>query len=95
MLFILFKKLIELANIPIHNRKHRCPKQKAIMGGALYYNDPNDLVSRLQLLVAGKRAGNTGLNNDISDIIDELLSKSYISKDVAIKLYNNLLGDVL
>ena len=57
----------------------------------IYYNDPNDLVDRLQLLVASQEAGNTGVNNDISDIIDELLKKAYISKDVAIKLYNNLL----
>lgn len=80
-----FKKLMELADIGSKQ------SAAAAVGGAIYYNDPNDLVDRLQLLVASQEAGNTGVNNDISDIIDELLKKAYISKDVAIKLYNNLL----
>jgi hypothetical protein len=89
-----FKKLMELADIPLHTRTKDCPKREVISGEAIHYSDPNDLVSRLQLLVAGKQAGNTGLNNDISGIIDELLSKSYITKEVAIKLYNNLLDEI-
>lgn len=87
----IFKKLIKLAEIPLQSSSRNCRKRDVILGGAVHYNDPNDLVNRLQLLVAGKKAGNTGLNNDISDIIDELLSKSYISQNLAIKLYNNLL----
>lgn len=90
----MFKRLIKLAEIPLHSTSRNCRKREVILGGAIHYSDPNDLVNRLQLLVAGKTAGNTGLSNDISDIIDELLSKSHISKDLAIKLYNNLLAVV-
>lgn len=82
-----FKKLASLARIPLY--VGRTPKSKMLgEGGAIFYNDPNDLVNKLNLLVASKRAGNTGIDNEISDIIDELLAKSYISKDLAIKLYN-------
>jgi hypothetical protein len=42
-------------------------------------------------LAASKQAGNTGVNNEISDIIDELLSKSYISKDLAVALFNKII----
>ena len=83
-----FKKLAILAGISLY--RGRSSKSR-MLGGAIYYNDPNDLVSRLNLLVASKHAGNTGVDNEISDIIDELLKKSYISKDVAIKLYNKIL----
>ena len=83
-----FKKLATLAGISLY--RGRSSKSR-MLGGAIYYNDPNDLVSRLNLLVASKHAGNTGVDNEISDIIDELLKKSYISKDVAIQLYNKIL----
>ena len=83
-----FKKLATLAGISLY--RGRSSKSR-MLGGAIYYNDPNDLVGRLNLLVASKHAGNTGVDNEISDIIDELLRKSHISKDVAIQLYNKIL----
>jgi len=83
-----FKKLATLAGISLY--RGRSSKSR-MLGGAIYYNDPNDLVGRLNLLVASKHAGNTGVDNEISDIIDELLRKSHILKDVAIQLYNKIL----
>jgi hypothetical protein len=84
-----FKKLSVLAGVSLCNG--RCSKSKMLSGGAIFYNDPNDLVNRLNLLAASKQAGNTGVNNEISDIIDELLSKSYISKDLAVALFNKII----
>jgi hypothetical protein len=84
-----FKKLSILAGVALCNS--RCSKSKMLSGGAIFYNDPNDLVNRLNLLTASKQAGNTGVNNEISDIIDELLSKSYISKDLAVTLFNKII----
>jgi len=81
-----FKKLAVLAGISLCDG--RCPKSKMLSGGAIFYNDPNDLVNRLNLLFASKQAGNTGVSNEISDIIDELFSKAYISKDLAVALFN-------
>jgi hypothetical protein len=83
-----FKKLAALAGISVY--RGRSSKSR-MLGGGIFYNDPNDLVNRLNLLVASKHAGNTGVDNEISDIIDELLKKAYVSKDVAIQLYNKIL----
>jgi hypothetical protein len=38
----------------------------------VYWDDPNELVDRLKLLVASRDAGNTGLDNEIISIIEEL-----------------------
>jgi len=38
----------------------------------VYWNDPNELVDRLQLLLASKAAGNTGVSNEILSIFEEL-----------------------
>ena len=38
----------------------------------IYWNDPNELVDRLQLLEASRQAGNNAHNNEISSIIEEL-----------------------
>lgn len=38
----------------------------------VYWDNPNELVERLKLLIASKQAGNTGLDNEIISIIEEL-----------------------
>jgi hypothetical protein len=38
----------------------------------VYWNDPNELVERLKLLLASKAAGNTGVSNEIISIFEEL-----------------------
>jgi len=38
----------------------------------VYWDDPNELVDRLQLLLASKAAGNTGVSNEIISIFEEL-----------------------
>lgn len=37
-----------------------------------YWDDPNELVGRLRLLIASQQAGNTSVNNEIISIIEEL-----------------------
>ncbi|KAF0712107.1 Uncharacterized protein FWK35_00029830 [Aphis craccivora] len=37
----------------------------------VYWNDPNELVDRLRLLLASKAAGNTGVSNEILSIFEE------------------------
>lgn len=37
-----------------------------------HWDDPNELVDRLRLLIASKQAGNTGLDNEIISILEEL-----------------------
>lgn len=91
-----FKKLVELAGLPIHGRKskkHRLFAAAQQHGGAVqYYNDPEQLVERLQLLIASKQAGNTGVDNEISAILDELMRTGAIPKDLCIQLNKTLLS---
>ena len=56
----------------------------------IYYHSVDDLCSRLELLCAAKRAGNTGLNNSINSILDELFYKNVIDKSE----YNNLFSQI-
>ena len=64
---------------------------EGLKNGILYYDDPNELVQRLQLLAASKHAGNTGVGNEMSTIIDELQRNGCITKAEAIQLDSNLL----
>ncbi len=45
----------------------------------IYWNDPNELVERLRLLVASAQAGNTGVKNEILNILEELREAGLIS----------------
>lgn len=45
----------------------------------IYWDDPNELVERLKLLIASRDAGNTGHNNEIISIIEELRESGIIN----------------
>jgi len=49
-------------------------------------SDSNALCEKLELLMASKQAGNTGLRNDIVSICDELLRQKILPSDA----YKNL-----
>ena len=44
-------------------------------------SDPNALIERLDLLLASKQAGNTGVRNELVSICDELLRQDVIDKE--------------
>jgi len=44
----------------------------------VYYDDPNELVTRLNLLTSSKSVGNTGVNNEIISILEELRERNII-----------------
>lgn len=46
----------------------------------VYWNDPNELVDRLRLLLASQAAGNTGVNNEILSIYEELHEAGLIKR---------------
>lgn len=86
-----FKRLVELAGLPVHGRKSK--KHQLMRGGAVqFYNDPNQLVEHLQLLMASKQAGNTGVDDEIFAILDELMRTGAISKDLVVRLNRSLLN---
>lgn len=43
-----------------------------------YWDDPNELVNRLRLLISSKAAGHTGHDNEIISIIEELKEANFI-----------------
>lgn len=43
-----------------------------------YWDDPNELVNRLYLLIASRDAGHTGHENEIKEILQELRDSKYI-----------------
>ncbi len=46
----------------------------------VYWNDPNELVDRLRLLLASQSAGNTGVSNEILSIFEELYESGITKK---------------
>lgn len=44
----------------------------------VYYDDPNELVKRLNLITASQSVGNTGVNNEIISILEELRERNII-----------------
>ena len=44
----------------------------------VHWNDPNELVERLRLLVSSKRAGHTGHGNEIISVVEELREANII-----------------
>ncbi|XP_051154992.1 uncharacterized protein LOC127291686 [Leptopilina boulardi] len=48
------------------------PKKSGGGGDYIYWDDPNELVDRLRLLIGSQQAGNPSHNNEIMSIIEEL-----------------------
>lgn len=44
----------------------------------VYYDDSNELVTRLNNLLASQNAGNIGVNNEIISILEELRKRKLI-----------------
>ena len=56
----------------------------------IYYPNIEELCNRLSILCAAKEAGNSGLNNNITSIMDELLRVSAIDMPEYNKLYKKI-----
>jgi hypothetical protein len=87
-----FKDLVRLSGIQTTKRRRNRKVQllKNTQSDIRWYNTPDQLVERLGLLVASKQAGNTGVANEISNIIDTLESSGYITRDQAIQLQSQV-----
>ena len=55
----------------------RTKSEPGTSGQGLLPSDPNALRERLELLMASKQAGNTGVRNEIVSICDELLRQKF------------------
>jgi hypothetical protein len=56
----------------------------------ILYKRSDELIEKLHEYCAGKEAGNTGLDNYIVSILDELLETKTISKDEYNKIFSNI-----
>jgi len=80
-------EFIEKTGEGLRKRKHKLCKQKRGKGrpkihpDTIVYNTPKDLVQKLYELIIAKEAGNTGLDNSINSILDELLNIGAINKN--------------
>ena len=52
----------------------------------IYWDDPGEMVDRLQLLISERNAGHTGLENEISSILEELEESGLIIKKRAFRI---------
>ena len=66
---IVFDDLNRISDIPIHRTSN---KYKKIGSGVVYYNNPADLLNRLELLAGSILAGNNGVKNEFSKITHTL-----------------------
>ena len=65
----IFNDLNRISEIPIHRTSN---KYKKIGSGVVYYNNPQDLFSRLELLGGSIMAGNDGVKDEFTEIVHTL-----------------------
>ena len=73
-----WKEIIKPIWDSVEAKQKRKTKKK---GQGFLPGDPNATYNRLELLMASKQAGNTGLRNEIVSICDELLRQKILSHD--------------
>ena len=84
-----YRKRIKLIPIAVGLRgsgfSHLIKKKKVHLNGGniKFYSSPDELISRLNLLIAGKQAGNNSveLRNEIVEILDELLKTKILTNE--------------
>ena len=87
----IFNDLNTLSNMP----KHRSSGKSRMVGSSVtYYNNANDLVDRMKILIGSVAAGNNSplIRNDLSQINDELLRINAIDKSLHEKFYQKYLS---
>jgi hypothetical protein len=88
----IFRDLVRLSELQTTGRRRNRKVEllKNTQSDIRWYNTPDQLVERLGLLLASKQAGNTGVGNELSNIIDTLESSGYITRDQAIRLQSQV-----
>ena len=87
----IFNDLNTLSNVP----KHRSSGKSRMVGSSVtYYNNANELVDRMKILIGSIAAGNNSpvIKNDLSQINDELLRIIAIDQGLHEKFYQKYLS---
>ena len=75
--------------------KHRSSGKSKMVGSSVtYYNNANELMDRMKILIGSIAAGNNSpvLKNDLSQINDELLKINAIDRSLHKKFYQKYLS---
>ena len=84
------KRYLNIEKVDFDKRKYRTPKERPTeeTGGSIIVlpSDPNALLERLDLLLASKKAGHTGVRNELVGICDELKRMGVINNETYKKL---------
>ena len=72
----------------------RCRGRPRKYPDAILYNNADELVTKLKEFVFARKAGNTGVDNYINSILDELLSIKAIDKDCYDSCYKNIFTNI-
>ena len=86
----IFNDLNTLSNMP----KHRSSGKTRMVGSSVtYYNDPQNLMERMNILIGSMQAGNNSevVKNDLSQINDELLRINAIDRSLHERFYQKYL----
>ena len=86
----IFNDLNTLSNMP----KHRSSGKSRMVGSSVtYYNDPQNLMERMNILIGSIQAGNNSplIKNDLSQINDELLRINAIDQSLHERFYQKYL----
>ena len=86
----IFNDLNTLSNMP----KHRSSGKSRMVGSSVnYYNDPQNLMERMNILIGSMQAGNNSpvIKNDLSQINDELLRINAIDQSLHERFYQKYL----
>ena len=83
---MIFDELNQLSEIPIHRTSN---KFKRMGSGVIYYNNPNDLLDRMELLGGSILAGNDGVKKEFTQIAHTLNKIGVINNNQL----NNLLRE--
>ena len=84
------KKILNIADVKFDKRRYKTPKERPTeetgSGLKILPSDPNALIDRFDLLFSSKKAGHTGVRNEIVSILDELKRQGIIKTNEYKKL---------
>ena len=77
------KKVLNIEDVKFDKRRYKTPKERPTeevgSGLKILPSDPNALIDRFDLLFSSKKAGHTGVRNEIISILDELKRQGVIN----------------
>ena len=84
------KEILNIEDVKFDKRRYKTPKERPTeetgSGLKILPSDPNALIDRFDLLFSSKKAGHTGVRNEIISILDELKRQGVIKTNEYKKL---------